>query len=162
MKGVLLIVFFISFFGNSQELTQVRADFIKANGNKELTIELHNNLSSIKTQDSKNLVAYKGAVTTMMAKHSRGKKEKKNFFKEGVRLVELAVEAEPQNIEIRVIRLSIQENAPKFLKYNKNISGDKQFLLDNYKDIQSIAIREFVKSYVLQSKGFVAAEKDQF
>jgi hypothetical protein len=162
MKAVFLITFLVSVFVVIPKVSQIRADYSKSNGNREMIVKLHDALTSVERKDNKVLVAYKGAVLTAMAKYAKAKKDKKEFFKKGAELLEFAVYSQPNDIEIRTIRLSIQENAPKFLKYNKSIPEDKEFILKNYKKISSSSIREFVSSYVLQSKGFSSLEKEQF
>ncbi len=98
----------------------------------------------------------------MKAKFVKSKKEKKEYFKEGVSLLESAIKVEPSNIEIRYIRLSVQENSPKFLGYHKNIEEDKQFILKNYKSISSAELKEFIKDFVMKSENFNKTEKAQF
>ncbi len=159
MKSFFLLIFFISFVVFTPKVSEIRADYSKSNGNKEIIIKLHSDLFSVEKKDNKVLVAYKGAVLTAMAKYTKGKKDKKNYFKEGAELLEYATAAQPNDIEIRTIRLSVQENAPKFLKYNSSKSIDKAFILNNFKSVSSSAVRDFVKSYVSQSEGFTAEEK---
>jgi hypothetical protein len=160
MKILFFIVSFILTAALTPKLSQVRADYGDAMGDAEKVNTLHQKLATVTKADNKVMVAYKGAVMTAMAKHSKSKKEKKDFFKEGVGLLEYAVGQDPKNIEIRTIRLSIQENAPKFLRYHANIDEDKEFILKNYKTISSTEIQEFVRKYVQQSTGFSDAEKD--
>ena len=162
MKLIVYITLFLSFFGSLPKLSEVREDYIKASGNKEITTKLFDLLSEVTKDDEKVYVAYKGASLTLMAKYTKAKKEKKVFFKEGAGLIEFAVLAAPKDIEIRVIRLSIQENAPKFLKYRSKLQEDKQFVLDNYNKIKSKSVQSFVRSYALQSDSFSASEKDLF
>lgn len=162
MKLLLSITLFFSCFGNLPGLAELRADYIIASGNKEIITKMVDLLAEVTKGDEKVYVAYKGATLTMMAKYAKGKNDKKTFFKEGVGLIEFAVSEDPKNIEIRVLRMSIQENAPKFLKYNTKLSEDKQFILNNYKDVKSKAVQTFVKSFVLQSDTFSASEKERF
>jgi hypothetical protein len=75
--------------------------------------------------------------------------------------LEFAVSQEPENIEIRCLRLGIQENSPKFLKYRSNIQEDKTFILNQYEKTNSKAVKEFVKSYILQSTGFNTEQKQR-
>ncbi|NND88838.1 MAG: hypothetical protein HKM28_06295 [Flavobacteriaceae bacterium] len=124
--------------------------------------KLNTQLQGVDLSDPAILVAYKGAIMTMMAKYTRNKSEKKDFFKEGVSLLEAAVESDPNNIEIRTIRLSIQENAPKFLRYHKNISEDKQYILEHYKEVRNAELKIFVKKFVQQSSEFEDQEKAAF
>lgn len=150
------------FIGTLPDIAKLRADYIKASEDKEVTARLHDELSSVKKSDDKLLVAYKGAVLTLMAKYTKLKQEKKQFFKEGAGLIEYAVNANPNSIEIRVIRLSVQENSPKFLKYNQNITEDKQFILDHFESTTSKEVRAFVRNYIAQSNSFNADEKEGF
>ena len=113
-------------------------------------------------EDNTILVAYKGAVSALTAKYTKDNTERKELFKNGVLLLEFAVSQKPENIEIRCLRLSIQENSPKFLKYRSNIEEDKTFILNHYEKTKSKAVKEFVKSYILQSTGFNTEEKQRF
>ena len=162
MKLIVYITLFLSFSGSLPKLSEVREDYMKASGNKEITIKLVDLLSEVTKDDEKVYVAYKGASLTIMAKYTKAKKEKKAFFKEGAGLIEFAVLAAPKDVEIRVIRLSIQENAPKFLKYRSKLQEDKQFVLDNYNKIKLKSVQSFVRSYVLQSDSFTTSEKELF
>ena len=107
-------------------------------------------------------MAYKGAVLILMAKYSKVIKEKKTFFKEGATLLNFAIFEEPANVEMRCIRLSIQENAPKLLKYRANKTEDKQFIKDGYDTIKSTTIKTYVRGFIMQSKSFSDEEKKEF
>jgi len=160
----LLILFFllISTCSFSQELEELRTDYPKANLDESVTNTLYEKLSSISKEDHKTRVAYRGAVATLKAKFASGFIKKKNFFKEGAGLLDYAIKSEPEDIEIRCLRLGVQENAPRIVGYNKNIDEDKQFILDNYKLSTDSEVRKFVKGYVLLSNLFSEAEKQLF
>ena len=87
---------------------------------------------------------------------------KKRFFKQGVALIESAVKAESSNIEIRYIRLGVQENSPKFLGYHKNIEEDKDFILKNFATVSSKELREVIRDFVMKSNFFSEKEKLTF
>ena len=84
--------------------------------------------------------------------------EKKSNFKEGVKWIESAVKSKPDNIEIRMIRLGVQENTPKIAKYNTNIQEDKNFIIEHYND-ESGSLAAYIKNFILTSKSFSDAEK---
>lgn len=115
-------------------------------------------LADITKEDNKTLVAYKGASIVITSRYKKAIAEKSKNFKEGAKMVEFAVMSEPDNIEIRMIRLSIQEKAPKIVNYNKNKKEDINFLLVNYKE-QSGNLKSHLKNFILQSKSFSPAEK---
>ena len=108
------------------------------------------------------LVAYKGALLTVKAKFSGPIKDKKKYFKEGVALLEHAISREPENIEIRCLRMGVQENSPKILKYKGNIDEDKNFLLDHYATVKNEEVKELIQGFVRQSEHFGDAEKQLF
>ena len=159
MKLFVFIVFCIFSVISPPELSQLRKDYIAASGDKNLIDILAKSLTDVTTNDKPEFIAYKGALLAMQSKYAKGK-ERKELFKKGASLLEAAVVANPNNIEIRVIRLSIQENVPKLLKYNANISEDKEFILKNYRQTPSKGLKSFVKGYVLQSEGFTVSEKE--
>ncbi|WP_339713640.1 hypothetical protein [uncultured Kriegella sp.] len=157
----LLIVFLISTL-TTPDLSELRKNYPKASNSEAITNALQNQLVDVTKEDEKILVAYKGAVSTLMAKYAKGIKNKKDFFKTGAELIEYAVEKEPENLEIRCIRLSVQENSPKIVGYKDNIPEDKQFLINNYKSASSTPVTTFIKNYVMGSALFDTAEKQLF
>ena len=146
----------------SPDLETIRKQYRMADNNEEATKKLFGDLSSIGKNDSPTAIAYKGAVTTMMSKYADGFKDKKDTFKQGRELLEEAVTAEPENVEIRCIRLSVQENVPKITGYKKNIDTDKQFIIANFSKMGDNGAKSFVKGYISQSKTFTEAEKQLF
>jgi hypothetical protein len=162
MKIAAFLLVFTYLFGTLPDIAKLRADYIRASEDKEVTMRLNDELSSVEKTDDKVLVAYKGAVLTLMAKYTKLKQEKKQFFREGAGLIEYAINANPNSIEIRVLRLSVQENSPKFLKYNQHITEDKQFILNQFKSTTSKELRAFVRNYIAQSNSFTSQEKEAF
>lgn len=59
-----------------------------------------------------------------------------------------------------MIRLSIQENTPKILKYKENIEGDKKQIVLLF-ERQSSDLKEYIRNYLKQSKAFTAVENQQ-
>lgn len=161
MKIFFSIIFILSFV-TLPELSKIRQSYPQAAKNSEATQELYDALTSVSEDDNPILVAYKGGIFTLMAKYAKGIKSKKEYFKTGTSLIEKAIINKPKNIEIRCIRLGVQENSPKIMKYKNHIEEDKQFLLDHYNTISSKEVKIFVKNYVLQSALFDSAEKQLF
>ncbi|MFH6602756.1 hypothetical protein ACEZ3G_04655 [Maribacter algicola] len=144
------------------DLASVRNQYREASNNEEVAKKLHDELISVTKNDVPVLLAYKGAVTTIMADYAQRIKDKKLFFKEGKELLEHAVQSDPNNVEIRCIRLSVQENAPKITGYHKNMAEDKKFILANYTTMTDNGARLFVKGYVTGSSFFTDSEKQLF
>jgi|SRR5690606_6133659 len=161
MKLICFLLYLLSISTFTPDLDQIRKDFKLASNDRETALALREKLKTVTKEDNMILVAYKGAVSALTAKYTKDNTERKNLFKNGVALLEFAISQKPENIEIRCLRLSIQENSPKFLKYRSNIQEDKTFILNQYEKTNSKAVKEFVKSYILQSPGFNTEEKQR-
>ncbi len=161
MKSIFFFIT-ITILSFKLDITSVRKLYKATVLSKIQTEVLYKKLQPVVKKDNKVLVAYKGAVTALIAKKQKGVKAKKVFFKRGVALIEYAVKEKPNNIEIRFVRLTVQQNAPKFLKYNKQISEDKNFIIKQYKFIKSTSLKKYILDYILQSKHFSEEEKSLF
>ena len=157
MKLFFTLVLLLNSFSNP-DLSEIRKLYLNAMNSENLSKEFSSKLEGITKDDNKTLVAYKGASITLLSRFKKKVPDKMKIFKEGIKLVEFAVANEPNTLEIRLIRLSIQENVPKIVKYNKNIKEDKDFILTHYKE-QSATLKEYVKNFIMQSKSFSTAEK---
>lgn len=162
MKYLFFITFFFSIVGNAQDLKDIRTQYPKAIGSAEITEKLDDALANVDSSGKSLSLAYKGAVLTLKAKFSKKKSDKKDFFKEGVSLIESALKADASNIEIRYIRMSVQENSPRFLGYHKNIEDDKEFILKNYPNVSSKELKSVIKDFVMNSENFSESEKTAF
>lgn len=143
-------------------LVEVRALYVKASESSENVAKLSRKLENININANPVLVGYKAASLTLQAKHLKGAKNKKAKFKEGAGLLEEILTKFPNRIELRLIRLSIQENTPKLLKYKGNITEDKAFILNNYSGTKSKHLKNHILGYVLQSDAFTPQEKEVF
>ena len=159
MKIFFSIFILFSFFSNPN-LAEIRKIFPSASQTESTATAFAAKLTDV-SADDKTLLAYKGASITMVAKFKKKASEKISTFKEGSKLIESAVASESNNIEIRLIRLSIQENVPGIVNYKKNIKEDVTFILKHFKE-QNAVLKEYIRSFVLQSKSFSAEEKQTF
>lgn len=157
MKLLLSFCLFLS-FSNTPQIADIRKLYPTVVLSESNAKEFASKLADIQKDDNKTLVAYKGASMVILSRFKKEISQKSKNFKEGAMMVEFAVASEPNNIEIRLIRLSIQEKAPKIVKYNKNKKEDKDFLLDHYNE-QSGNLKVYLKNFMLQSKSFSTAEK---
>ena len=157
MKSIFCILFFLSFHSNA-DLTEIRKTYHNASGSLTAAKEFNSKFFDVTNDNNKTLVAYKGASIIIVSKFETKVSDKMQGVKQGIKLIEFAIGIESNNIEIRLIRLSIQENLPKIAKYNKNKNEDKAFLLSHYKE-QPNSLKDYVKSFILQSKSFSQQEK---
>ena len=157
MKLLISLLFVTGLF-RTADLVEIRKIYPQAASSEDATKELAAKLEGVSDSGDKTLLAYKGAVLTLKAKFAKSIPDKIGFVKDGAKIVESAVAAEPSNVEIRMIRLSIQENVPAIVGYKRNIDEDKAFIVNNYKNLPG-DLREYVKNFILQSKSFSKAQK---
>ena len=98
---------------------------------------------------SKN--AYLGALLMKKSKFKKNIKKKIEIFKQGKSLLEKAIATYPKKIEYRFLRLVIQENCPKILKYNSEIKEDAEIINKSYQNQESI-VKRVIKNYAQKSK----------
>ena len=148
------------FFMTAQELPDVRERYNAASRTRQDAKEFYNLLSGY-NKNNATIIAYKGAAMALKSKFESDKKLKKDLFIEGVKLIESAVGKEPGNAEIRLVRLSIQENTPKFLKYKQHIAEDRKMITNAFNKLPK-DLKEHIKGYVSQSKVFTEQDKKLF
>lgn len=159
MKLIVTLMFtFFSFF--QSDLESLRNSYSKANQSNE------NAKNFIELAEKKNssdvmISAYKAAAKVLEAKVTTEKNKRKSFVKSGATSLESLIKSNPNNAELRVIRMSVQENIPKIVGYNKNLKEDKSFLISNYSK-QNAALKSYIKQFAAQSKTITAAEKASF
>ena len=157
MKLLFSLLLWINFAVNP-DLAAIRKmypDVAKSEANAK---EFTEKLAGIANSDEKILVAYKAASILVDSKFESLIGSKISRFKEGAKLLEATLKSDPNNIEIRMIRLSIQEDVPGITGYKKNIKEDKKFITAHYAE-QTGALKEYLKDFVLQSKSFSEKEK---
>lgn len=148
-----LVTAFIFFFQN--DLEALRTSYTKANSSSVNT-EAFINLAEKQSGSDAVTNGYKAAAKIMEAKIS--KKNRKALVKTGATNLESIIKSNPNNIELRLIRLSVQENIPKIVGYRGSIKDDKAFLINNYGK-QNAGLKSYVKKFAMQSKSFSDAER---
>ena len=157
-----LLAFFLSFFVlATQDLSSVRQNYINAATSEQGAEELYKSLEGVSDSGDNTMVGYKAASLTLKAKYEKGLLNKKSLFTQGAKLLESVIKRDADNYEVRLLRMSIQENAPKITGYNKDIEEDKKFLIKHY-DSQKQDLKEFTKGFVTRSALFTKEEKAVF
>lgn len=157
-----LLAFFLSFFLlATQDLSSIRQNYISAATSEQEAEELYKSLEDINDTGDNTMVGYKAASLTLKAKYEKGLLNKKSLFTQGAKLLEAVIKRDADNYEVRLLRMSIQENAPKITGYNKDIEEDKKFLIKHY-DSQKQDLKEFTKGFVTRSALFTKEEKAVF
>lgn len=152
-----LLSFLVCFSIKVQSLENVRNAYITAATSEEKALHFYELMEKFPSENP-IISAYTGASQMIYAKYAKKKAE---LLKSGKNLIENAIKNQPNDIEIRLIRLSVQENLPKIVPYRKNINEDKKFILENI-DKQPITIQKYIGNYIKKSNIFSEEEKEKF
>lgn len=146
------VLLFMMLFANN-DLTKIRILYSEVSVSESGQQEFIQLMQGKNSQDA-TILAYKGAASVLQSRSSKDKNERKSLFIRGIHLIEDALSREPGNIEIRLIRLSIQENIPKVLNYSGNIEEDVAEIRKLLESTRDKALKEFVAGYIQKSKSF--------
>ena len=136
MKSVVFLLFLLSSIVSkvgAQEL--LHSVYMQAIESEQVCDSLLKMTADIDLEQKPLLFAYHGAALMLKAKHRINPFKKYAFFTEGKEVLELAIAANPNHIEMRVLRYTLQKEVPKFLEYYKNIEEDRQIIFATEKGI---------------------------
>jgi hypothetical protein len=144
------VIFLLLILSAFKVIVTDRSTFYEAlSGKSEADIDRE--LSRLNAEKSTSIVnAFRGALHMKKAGFVKGSGNKVKMFKSGALLLEEEIKGNPKNVEYRFIRLSIQENAPKILKYNKNLNEDKKMIIEGFKKLDP-ELKKVVKNYADKS-----------
>lgn len=142
----MFIMFLYTASVQAQNVADIRLLYKDATKSQEQAEAFYKPLEGVSKSDKPVLVAYKGSGLALLARYEK-LTARAPKIKEAVQWIEQAVAKEPENAEIRLIRLSVQEHLPKFLKYNDDIEADKQFLQDALPNIKDEGLRMMIDGY---------------
>lgn len=95
--------------------------------------------------------AFIGAMLMKRAEFGGTAASKLHYFKEGRKMLESAIKADPENTEFRLLRLIIQEHAPNFLGYRNNVDQDGEYIRKSYKALPD-EVQQAILHYSKKSK----------
>lgn len=158
----LFLLFFVLSVG-SDDLKKMRYDYNNMS-KSEAVVEHLLETSKNSTQVSESLkTAYYAAGEMASAQFMFSPVSKINAFNSGKKKLEAAITKDPENIEIRYIRYTIQANAPGFLGYTKNVKTDREYIIKNLKGVKTSDVELFshICAYFLTREKLTDAEKKQ-
>lgn len=108
-------------------------------------------LSELKLSSIPEKSAYEGALLMKKSGLLTKAKEKLSLFKSGRTKLEAAIKNDEGNIEYHFLRMIIQENAPKIVKYKNNLADDRDLIRSSFKKLDPV-VQQVVKDYSKKSK----------
>lgn len=108
-------------------------------------------LGVVTKSSAKNKDAFEGTLLMKKAGLASGTGKKLKLFKAGRGKLESVITKENKNVELRFLRLMIQEHAPGILNYNGQIDEDSQMVKSGYKSLPP-TVQQAVVNYTKKSK----------
>lgn len=135
-------------FGQSNDvLNTIREELFYTEFNLEKCVVFYEKLALFERANP-TITAYEAAAKALIAKHSWNPFTKIGSLKEALQLLDDAIQSDQLNAEIRFIRLYIENSTPNYLGMNKNMSNDKEVILNNIKDISRLGLDPTIISYI--------------
>lgn len=142
MKLLFTFFLFTAIISNlfAVDINQVRKDYIKAVEDSDVADKLCQQLEEIKNPDAL-MLAYLGSVQAIKAKHAWNPVNKMSFLKQGFDTINSAVNKDPNQLEVRFLRFSLQYYVPAFLGYSKNLMNDKSKIVSILRTTDPTALK---------------------
>ncbi len=155
MKILGFFIALLALVDGSIDINEVRNSYKYAKKSKENTEKFYQLTKKTNHDNDHVMAAYYGCALTLKASFSEKIGDRISFFREGKKMIETAIKSDPDNIELRMIRLSVQTNAPRITRYRKNIEEDKQYLLQYIDNVSSSTLKKFIKGFMTTSEAFL-------
>jgi len=152
-----LFLFFalITFSVYSIEIEEIRNNFLNVTSIKEAD----NYIQLLEKSNLKEANTYKAALLLMKAKFAFFPFNKWSYFKNGSELLDISIESDPTNIEMRYIRFLFQSEIPNFLGYHKNLQEDYNLIINNIiKSSLPLKFKQTMLSKMLLVKGITESQ----
>ena len=108
------ILFGSTIYTKELSLNEVRTLYQKSASEKKSCTKLIALLQSYNETNNPTLAGYKACATMVMAKYSFNPISKLSNFINGKKLLEKCIEADNKNIELRLLRFTVQNKSPFF------------------------------------------------
>lgn len=148
---ILLVAANIS-IAQAPALSDVRAGYRAAAGNQQACENLIDQLDSLEVDEFTVHNGYLAAATMMMAKYSFSPIRKFNYFEKGKKLLEQAIQKDPEEVELRYLRFAVQSNLPGFLGYKKQMKYDRAFLESSVPNLTDEELKQMIKEILIKLK----------
>ena len=154
MKVLLIVISLFFSGGNSIQIEDIRNSYKTCNQSAEKAVQFFELTQKALHNKGAIYRGYHGAALALKASFAWNPIKKISNFNKAKRMIDEAVLLEPENIELRMIRLSIQSNAPKIAGYYKNIEEDKKIMLSAFTKITDEGLKEYIENFIAYSSVF--------
>lgn len=133
-KFIVVFLFSCISFAQAQEIsmTELRKSLRDGQENKEIAEKTHQILE-VTNSSNPRFNALKASNYGVMCIHHKSPIKRMNYLRKMSAIINQAVEQAPNDLEVRLIRLSIETQVPKILGFSTHIKKDRDFVKANFK-----------------------------
>lgn len=151
-----------------ERLERIRAMYFLSVDEGKWADQAKDSLSALQTsipspsEEEVTLEAYRGALQVVRAKHARWPGNKLKHLRRGARILDGLVAENPDNLEVRYLRLASYLFLPFFLRRDDSVAADLQTLalnLPEYPDAFSPPVYQAVVRFVLENGALEGEER---
>jgi len=147
-KLLILILFCLPRFCFAQQQFE-KADFYRIMDKGDMKA-VDDELALLKNTEVKGKMGYNGALLMKEADLARRPKRKLDLFIAGRKLMETALLTDYENTEFHFLRLTVEEHAPKIVRYHSDIERDRSFIVAKFKDLSPV-VQKAILDYCKES-----------
>lgn len=136
--------------------------YYQAVENEDSTELLLKKTEFVNSSSSGILQGYKAMANMLTAQYAWFPTTKLDYFNKGKDLLNTAIKADSNNVELRFFRYSSQMEAPSLLNYNNHIKADKSFIIKHYATLSNPFVKKKIRDYMLWKCKCTEAEKKVF
>jgi hypothetical protein len=155
MKNILfssLLLFLVFTNINAQEkssLALIREELFYTDFNIDKCLSFYSKVAEYH-QITPTITAYEAAAKALVAKHSWNPITKYSNLQDALTLLDKAILLEEMNLEIRFLRLYIENSLPTYLGKSNNMIGDKQLIIENIQLLNTLDLNADIIQYILK------------
>lgn len=155
-----LLPFIFAGTSSVHNVSEARTLFKTAAFNPQSCASLMYGLKNYTEENNPTLAAYKACGWMMHAKYAINPLDKWNSFSKGKSMLQKSVSKEPQNVEIRFLRLAMQYKCPSFLGYSDDIPKDKNYVIQQLKTLEDTELKHLIKAFLDKADILSSVEKN--
>jgi hypothetical protein len=148
----------ISLFAQAPTVATLRADFKKAADDESAATSLLEKLQRVVPQ-TPLIIGYTAATETILAKHAFMPTSKYSWCKKGINRFKVAIAGDPDNLEIRFLRIAVEANLPGFLNMSGDVPADKQKIMTLLPASTDKALNKDVAEFLIKQHLCTGAEE---
>jgi len=141
----------LPFISNAQDhsLYLLRHEFYLCTLDYQNAFPLIEKLNKISDPNALEL-AYKAATQAILAKPGWNIFKKMRYLRRSRDTFEKAIDRDLKDLEIRFLRLSVEHHIPFYLGFSKNISHDKQVIMENIELFKQKELPREISDYIIR------------